>query len=84
MRLCKIKLSPWSANKVADNRFAGVCMFFLLADGRRRAIQIGFGYDNEQPWRPWPSLKTAPNARGNDRWCLCWFGLTLHIVTSRV
>lgn len=40
---------------------------------------IGWGWDKDQPLRPWPDVKHFVDGPRRERMCVAWFGLFLHM-----
>lgn len=60
--------------RIGDDRSTGV----LFGAGWTVAL-IGWGWDLEQPWRPWPTLRTTPTPAGNRGFCLAWAGFFINL-----
>lgn len=80
-----VSVSGWQVQD--DDHSCGLMLVWLGReqwDGRRSVhlVIFGFGWDDEQPWRPWPTLATTPTKGGVPGWCLCWFGLFINVRRS--
>ena len=63
------------ANGGRDVILCGVGVAWRTARGRR-AVDLGGGFDFEQPVRPWPTWRdnVLPRSKAR-RLCVCWFGM---------
>ena len=48
-------------------------------NGFAHSVGMGFGWDQEHPFRPWPRLTTTPSPGGNDGWCASWCGVFVNV-----
>lgn len=72
----RLKWHPWSV-KDGDHS----CGLYLTS--RQEVwvylIGLGFGWDVEQPWRPWPQLSLQPTPAGHKGCCFVWCGVFLQL-----
>lgn len=72
----RLKWHPWS---VKDGDHSCGLFFSWRRPSGVRVVALGFGWDEEQPLRPWPQLSTRPTPKGNTGWCLVWCGVYLQV-----
>lgn len=68
----QFRMYPWSVN--GDDHSMSVTLGFVL-NAMVHVLQLGWGWDQKHPLRPWPWLSNSPTAFGHEGWCVSWFGV---------
>ena len=76
--MIRMHLVPWQGEHGPDHQYMGL-MSRIQTLRWIIVVLLGFGWDWEHPFRPWPWLSWSRSPKGHAGFCLSFFGFFTNV-----